>query len=179
LGLYVETDTFQGSIFYQNTNNDLAMLIFKCAYQSGNCVNYGEYNISVNVTIPVNPKTRLSAALLSTNLGYRVTYEDIHGSVRQISYANSTKGVVTPWADGNLTGNFTVTDGYALATTYTVKTNVTAASETVYQIFNGKIQPLNSIVDNKTNSILDKETWVSSKFAFLSLLNGSMCPSNI
>jgi len=155
------------------------MLIFKCAYQSGNCVNYGEYNISVNATIPVNPKTGLSAALLSKDLGYRVTYEDIYGSVRQISYANNTKGVVTPWADGNLTGNFTVKDGYALATTHAAKTNVTAASETVFQIFNGKIQPLHSVVDNKTNAILDKETWVSSKFVCFSLFNRSLCSSNI
>jgi hypothetical protein len=104
----------------------LAWLFFKCAYQSGLCVNYGEHNISSNVSIPVSPKTRLSAALFLTDVGYRVTYEDMNGSVRQLSYANSTKGVITPWADGKPISNFTVMDGYALATTYTVRTNATA-----------------------------------------------------
>lgn len=39
------------------------------------CVTYGEYNISSNVSIPVNPNTRLSALLPSSATGYRIFYE--------------------------------------------------------------------------------------------------------
>ena len=94
-----------------------------------------------------------------------MTYEDILGSVRQLSYASPVNGTATTWADGSLTGNFTVTDGWGISTAYSAPTNTTPKTEIMYQIFNDTIQPLNAVIENKTNtnSILDKETWVPSK----------------
>jgi len=153
----LNTNETQGSIFYQTPNNSLAQQIFKCSYASGNCVNYGAYPISLNVTVPVRSGTGLSAALLSTDLGYRVSYEDIHGSLRQISYSNNTEGVVTPWADGVLTSNLTSANGSALSTTYIQSPNATApAQQTVYQLSNDQIL---SMIDNRTTAINETQVW--------------------
>lgn len=135
------TNGIQGSIFYQTVNETLVQLFFKCSYSSGNCVKYGEYLISLNVTVPVKLGTGLSASLLSTDLGYRLTYEDTEGSIRQLSYANNTKGEVTYWADGAFLANSTTTNTSALATAYIPATNTTSASQTIYQISNDEIVP--------------------------------------
>ncbi|PVH71546.1 hypothetical protein DL98DRAFT_614090 [Cadophora sp. DSE1049] len=129
-----------GSVFYQTANNSLCQQIFKCRYSSGDCSNYGGFIISSNVTIPVKQGTGLSVALLSANFGYRVTYEDIHGSVRQLSYSNTTKGVVTYWADGALVKNGTTGNSSALATTYLPSPNDTVpAQQNIYQVANNQI----------------------------------------
>lgn len=153
----------QAQAFYQTKNDSLAKLDLKCSYASGVCVNYGEYIISRKISVPVSPRTWLAAALFSNNIGYSITYQDINGSVRQLSYANSTKGVVTDWADGNLTTNSTLLDGYALSTAIRVPTNVTARREVVYKVLNIGIQPINSVTNEKSKSILDEKTWVTSE----------------
>ncbi|KAG4415476.1 hypothetical protein IFR04_011409 [Cadophora malorum] len=138
-----------GSVFYQTPNNSLCQQIFKCRYASGDCSNYGGFIISSNVTVPVRQGTGLSVALLSTNFGYRVTYEDIHGSVRQLSYSNTTKGVVTYWADGTLVKNGTAGNSSALATTYLPSPNDTVpAEQTIYQVADNKV--FSSINKNST-----------------------------
>ena len=122
--------------------------------------------------------TGLSVALLSTNFGYRVTYEDMHGSVRQLSYSNTTKGVVTyvcdeqkilvlrfhtpctdfrcQWADGVLVKNGTAGKSSALATTYLPSPNDTVpAQQTIYQVANNQIFASinkNSTFINQTSS---------------------------
>ncbi len=113
--------------------------------------------------MPVSPKTKLAAALFSNNIGYRVTYQDTHGSLRQLAYANSSRGVVTDWADGNLTGNFTVPEGYALATSIRKPTNITSQREIVYQVMVDGVQPIISSTDNKTMTIHDQKAWFASK----------------
>ncbi|KAG4433043.1 hypothetical protein IFR05_011482 [Cadophora sp. M221] len=121
-----------GQVFYQSVNSSLAFLFFKCSYASGICVNYGEHIISSNIATPVSPNTKIAAALFSKDIGYRVTYQDIRGSIRQLAYANNTQGVVTNWADGNLTGDLTVPDGYPISTTYLSPSNTTRIREIVY-----------------------------------------------
>ncbi|KAH6696707.1 hypothetical protein BKA61DRAFT_682918 [Leptodontidium sp. MPI-SDFR-AT-0119] len=148
-----------GQVFYQSVNSSLAFLFFKCSYASGICVNYGEHIISSNVTTPVSPNTKLAAALFSKDIGYRVTYQDIHGSIRQLAYANNTQGVVTNWADGNLTGDLTVPDGYAISTTYVSPSNTTRIRETIYAADEGGVRLSSAVVQNKTNSIHDQKTW--------------------
>jgi len=96
------------------------------------------------------------------SIGYRVTYEDIYGSLRQLSYANNT-GNVTNWADGSLISNLSTTVGSPLATYFTIGSNVTAKTETVFQVYDSQIVPLVATVDNITNSIHDNETWSASK----------------
>lgn len=156
----MNTNAFQGSIFYQTPNNTLAWQFFKCSYASGNCVNYGGYLISVNVSVPVKPGTSLAASVLSNDLGYRVTYEDIHGSVRQIGYSNNTQGVVSPWADGALTSNLISTSGSALATTWVLSPggpNSTApAQQTVYQADGNQII---GAIDNQTTAFNQTQVW--------------------
>ncbi|KAH7355419.1 hypothetical protein BKA65DRAFT_239495 [Rhexocercosporidium sp. MPI-PUGE-AT-0058] len=149
-----------GQVFYQSVNSSLAFLFFKCSYASGICVNYGEYIISSNVTTPVSPNTQLAAALFSKDIGYRVTYQDINGSLRQLAYANNTQGVVTNWADGNVTGNVIVPDGYAVSTTYVSPSNITVLRETIYGVGEGEIRVSSAVVENKTRSIHDQKTWV-------------------
>ena len=156
------TNTYQGQVFYQSTNASLAFLFFKCSYASGICVNYGEHIISSNVTTPVSPNTSLAAALFSKDIGYRVTYQDIHGSIRQLAYANNTQGIVTNWADGNFTGNLTVPDGGAIATTYVSPSNVTGIREVLYAVGEGEVKSSKAVVENKTNSIHDQKVWIES-----------------
>ncbi|KAG4436719.1 hypothetical protein IFR05_007802 [Cadophora sp. M221] len=159
---YQVAQSVYGEVFYQAQNDSIIFLFMKCSFTSGVCVNYGERTISVNVTVPVNSKTKLAAALFSQNVGYRVTYQDALGSIRQLAYANSTKGVVTNWAEGILTGNFTVPDGYGLATSIRKPTNVTSQREIVYQVMADGVQPITSKTDNKTMSILDQKTWFAN-----------------
>ncbi|KAH7393564.1 hypothetical protein BKA64DRAFT_746607 [Cadophora sp. MPI-SDFR-AT-0126] len=138
-----------GSVFYQTANDSLCQQIFKCRYSSGNCSNYGGFIISSDVTVPVRQGTGLSVALLSSDFGYRVTYEDIHGSVRQLSYSNTTQGDVTYWADGALVKNGTTGKSSALATTYLPSPNDTVpAQQTIYQFTDDQIQ--SSISKNST-----------------------------
>ncbi|KAH9207248.1 hypothetical protein DL95DRAFT_468856 [Leptodontidium sp. 2 PMI_412] len=160
-GYYVAQSVY-GEVFYQAQNDSIIFLFIKCSFTSGICVNYGERTISVNVTVPVNSKTKLAAALFSQNVGYRVTYQDALGSIRQLAYANSTKGVVTHWGEGNQTGNFTVPDGYGLSTSIRKPTNVTSQREIVYQVMADGVQPITSKTDNKTMSILDQKTWFAN-----------------
>lgn len=119
-------------------------MIFKCAYESGICINYDEMSISTQVTIAVHPETKLSAALLGNDLGYRITYQDIHGSIRQLSYANSTKGIVTSWADGALVTNSTGMTGklVGLSTVFVRVTNTTAPLQTIYPLIDGDIHSM-------------------------------------
>ncbi|PVH77254.1 hypothetical protein DL98DRAFT_573896 [Cadophora sp. DSE1049] len=151
-----------GQVFYQSTNSSLAFLFFKCSYASGICINYGEHIISSNITIPISPDTQIAAALFSKDIGYRVTYQDIHGSVRQLAYANNTRGVVTNWADGNLTGNLTMPDGSAIATTYVSPSNVTGIREVLYAVGESEVRSIKAVVENKTNSIHDQKVWVEN-----------------
>ena len=193
----------QGSVFYQTPNNSLCQQIFKCRYASGDCSNYGGFIISSNVTVPVRQGTGLSVALLSTNFGYRVTYEDIHGSVRQLSYSNTTKGVVTyvcddqkipasqfsaqfadlwsQWADGTLVKNGTAGNSSALATTYLPSPNDTVpAEQTIYQVADNKVFSSinkNSTFINQTSSwsqgIFSSPSWRGTS----SPLSGPTLPS--
>jgi hypothetical protein len=151
----------QGSIFYQTANNTIAQQFFKCAYSSGNCVNYGGYLISLNVTIPVKSGTGLAAALLSTDFGYRVTYQDIRGSIRQLSYSNTNENVITPWADGILTTNTTISNGSALSMTYVPSPNDTVpARQTIFQRSGDQIL---QFVNSQTTFINRSQTWVPGK----------------
>ncbi|KUJ11400.1 uncharacterized protein LY89DRAFT_787002 [Mollisia scopiformis] len=157
---YSSPSSVYGSIYYQTSNNSIAQQLFKCSYASGNCVNYGGYLISANVTIPIKPNTGLSAALLSADLGYRITYEDIYGAVRQIGYSNTTKGVVTPWADGVLASNSTSLNGSALATTFVQSPNTTEpAQQTIYQLVDDQILPF---VDNQATAMNQTQSWVAA-----------------
>ncbi|KAL2070208.1 hypothetical protein VTL71DRAFT_13234 [Oculimacula yallundae] len=173
---YGSPSSVYGSAFYQTTNSSLVQLIFKvcllgvlsnlfmsrcCNYASGICVNYGEYIISSNVTIPVSPNTQLTAALFPTRVGYRVTYQDTQGSLRQLAYANSSQEGVTSWADGNLTGNFTIPDGYAFDTTTLSPTNVTEMRETLYAVDEGDVKVSNSMTRNSSSAmtIRDAKSW--------------------
>ena len=142
----------------------ISQVLIECAYLTGNCTTVGEYAISYNVTTAVNDRTGLSAALLSTDVGYRVFYEDVNGVVRQLSYANSTEGVVTNWGHGTVVSNFTVTNatGVALANTWTVGTNTTM-NQTVYQLVNGTIQPFQTVIDDSGDTALDSEEWTLRK----------------
>ncbi|KAL2069522.1 hypothetical protein VTL71DRAFT_14201 [Oculimacula yallundae] len=145
-----------------------------CAMASGTCVNYGEYLISKNVTVPVANNTMLAASLYLKDIGYRVTYEDITGSLRQLTYANDTKTGVQNWNDGAKIDNFTVQHGYALATTYASPTNISALRESLYVVGDQGITSLEATIDNVnvTNSIHDKKTWsVGIPIPILSLLN--------
>ncbi|KAH7411486.1 hypothetical protein BKA64DRAFT_382429 [Cadophora sp. MPI-SDFR-AT-0126] len=151
-----------GQVFYQSTNSSLAFLFFKCSYASGICINYGEHIISSNISPPISPNTELAAALFSKDIGYRVTYQDVHGSLRQLAYANNTQGVVTDWADGNLTGNLTVPDGAAIATTYVSPSNVTGIREVLYAVGEEEVRSSRALVENKTNSIRDQKSWVEN-----------------
>ena len=91
-----------------------------------------------------------------------MTYQDIHGSIRQLAYANNTQGIVTNWADGNLTGNLTVPDGSAIATTYVSPSNVTGIREVLYAVGEGYMRSSRAVVENKTGSIHDQKVWVES-----------------
>ncbi|KAH9203175.1 hypothetical protein DL95DRAFT_419255, partial [Leptodontidium sp. 2 PMI_412] len=155
---YGSPSAVYGVIFYQIANNSLAQQLFKCWYSSGECSNYGGYIVSSKLKIPVRPGTGLAASLLSSDFGYRLSYEDIYGSVRQLSYSNSTKGLVTYWADGALVNNVTVANSSALTTTYVQSPNATIpAQQTVYQISNDQIVPT---VNSHSTFINDTQTWV-------------------
>ncbi|KAK0116429.1 hypothetical protein ONS95_013447 [Cadophora gregata] len=146
-----------GSVFYQTRNNSLSQQLFKCWYSSGDCLNYGGFIISSKVTVPVKQGTGLSVALLSTNFGYRVTYEDIHGSIRQLSYSNTTEGVVTYWNDGALVKNGTTRNSSALATTYLPSVNDTIpAEQTIYQVSDDQIL---SVTNKNTTFINQTSSW--------------------
>lgn len=157
------SNTSQGQVFYQSTNSSLAFLFFKCSYASGICVNYGEYAISTNLTTPVSPNTRLAAALFSKDIGYRVTYQDTHGSLRQLAYANNTQSVVTNWADGNLIGNFSIPDGHAISTVYASPSNTTGIAERIFAVGDREVRVDRAVVENMTHSIHDQITWVAGK----------------
>lgn len=113
--------------------------------------------VSGNVTLPIRPGTGLGAVLLSADLGYRVTYEDIYGSIRQIGYSNSTKGIVTPWSDGVRTINST--GNGSLAMTYVGSPNsTTPAQQTIFQVSNDSILSFN---DNNVTAMNQSQSWIS------------------
>lgn len=135
----------------------------------------GSLIISSNVTTPVKPGTAIAASLFSTNFGYRITYEDIHGSLRQLSYSyrvlNKTAGTSegTGWADGQLISNSTSLTRSTLATTQVMfTTNGTTDTEpshqTVYRYTNGQIQAL---VDNNVGfpNATANDTWLACEYS--------------
>lgn len=93
-----------------------------------------------------------------------MTYEDIYGSIRQIGYSNSTKGIVTPWSDGVRTIN-SIGNG-ALAMTYvgTSTNSTTPAQQTIFQVFGDSILPFN---DNQVAAMNQTQTWISGMSATL------------
>ncbi|KAH8589718.1 hypothetical protein B0O99DRAFT_332455 [Bisporella sp. PMI_857] len=177
---YSNSFSIYGYLFYQAAKGGVMLVVVKCSYASGLCVNYQERNITVNATVPVHQNTRLTASLISTWGGFRVNYEDAYGSIRQVSYANSTSegGTLTDWADGELVGNATGTENHAFSSAY-IKTNLTIApsSQMVYQISNGQIKTLtNTIYKNWTNETSQLWTSITSErtnLPFLPLANAT------
>ncbi|CZT51871.1 uncharacterized protein RSE6_13082 [Rhynchosporium secalis] len=159
---YLAGDSVYGAAFYQAESSGIVQLFFKCSYKAGTCVNYGNWFISNSVTIPVSPTTQLTAAIFPSNMGYRVTYQDTQGALRQLAYANGTRGETT-WADGNLTGNYTIPDGYAFDTTTISPKNETGdrLRETIYAVGTGDIKVSDSTTHNTSGLITidDPKTW--------------------
>jgi hypothetical protein len=155
---------FQIQIFYQNIASVISQVIIQCAYLTGNCTNVGQYTASFNVTTAVNDNTGISVALMSTDIGYRIFYEDVNGVVRQISYANNTEGVVTNWGYGTVVTNYTATNvtGMSLASAWTIGSNTTV-NQTLYQFVNDTIQPFQTVIDDSGATALDSEVWIPSK----------------
>lgn len=100
----------------------------KCAYSTGICVNYGNYDISMNIKTPISNSTGLAATLSSADFGYRITYEDTNGVVRQIHYAQSNTTNIT-WADGIPVSTAVASSSWGLASYCTIDGN-----QTVYSI---------------------------------------------
>lgn len=151
-------------------NDSLFELRFKCTYASGTCVNYekndpGQSFVSQNVDVQPSPRTKLSAALFDQNVGYAVTYQDIHGSLKQVTYANTTHNGLVSWQAGQLVSNLNVTAGLGLATSYVLPINGTGWRETVYQVVGSSIVPMSASTSNLTNSIIDHKYWSQSEFS--------------
>ena len=136
-------------MYYQTGDNSIVQLNLRCSRDNGTCVNFGELYITAKAANQPSPNTRLAAVLISKDVGYRITYEDKTGLLRQFDYAQDSKGVITPWSDGKRVGNTTVTgSGHALASTYIYKANLTTdpVPQTVYHLVGDTIQPQTSYI---------------------------------
>jgi len=136
-------------VYYQTADNSIVQFNLKCSRLNGTCSNFGELYITAKATNQASPNTRLAAVLISKDFGYRVTYEDVNGTLRQFDYAQNSKGVITPWSDGKRIGNATITSGgHALASTYDNRVNLTTGPvpQTVYHLAGDTIQPLTSFI---------------------------------
>lgn len=136
-------------MYYQTADNSIVQLNLKCFHGNGTCANFGELYITAKATNQASPSTKLAAVLISKDVGYRVTYEDVKGKLRQFDYAQDSKGVITPWSDGKPVGNTTILgSGHAIASTYIYKANLTTepVPQTVYHLVGNTIQPQTSFI---------------------------------
>lgn len=136
----------------------------RCQFATGVCDPYKNAIISNNVSVPVSSNTGLAAAIFQQDQGYRVTYEDARGTIRQLAYANTTSGLLYQWEDGKAIGGLTSSDSHALSYTWTPYVPAQSQDTTVFQALNGTIRSVTSKIQlASTWAESGDGTWVNCK----------------